>query len=186
MKKTTPNPQSNSELPEIVLLDKGVIRRVYERRVRLARKRRPTDAQKECAEVFDLFHRQGKRICITRKTANILRTRPARYVGSLLSVTCELQKGRYLRRWARRLREVSFSREDAIILAYGSFGLSPRSNLVPVEMIVTTDLKLVANFEHRKAEIESRFERTTQHLLDPYSTLELPAVLSAAEVLKLV
>jgi len=47
-----------------------------------------------------------------------------------------LQKGRYLRRWARRLRALMFAPEDAIVVAYGSFGIDERLPSIGVEAIV--------------------------------------------------
>lgn len=168
-----------------VLLDKGVVRRIYERRVRLAKGRKPTEAQRESASAFDMLHRRGIQINITHQTANILRTRPPRFASSLLTLTTELQKGPYHRRWARRLREQSFSREDAVILSYGSFGVNSESNLAAIQTIITTDQKLVANYDHRKSEIESRFAQMIQNLAEPYSMLDLPEVLSVANYLGL-
>ena len=108
------------------------------------------------------------------------------FAGPILNKTQELKKGRYLRRWGRRLKRMSFSREDAIILAYGNFGLNADGRLAAVEAIITTDLRLAAHFNDKRAEIESRSKRMTENLQPPYSTLELPVVLTAAEVLKLV
>lgn len=185
MNESTQSQHPSSTSAENVLLDKGVIRRIYERRVRLAKGRKPTDAQKESAKAFDLIRRRGCQISITHQTANILRTRPERFASSLLAFTTELQKGAYHRRWARRLREMSFSREDAVVLAYGSFGMNSFSNLVTVHTLLTTDLKLVANYEHQQVEIESRFIQMTQHLPEPYSTAELPEVLAVTNYLEL-
>lgn len=184
MNKFTPNRQLTVTPSESVLLDKGVIRRIYERRVRLAKGRKPTEAQKESASVFDVLRRRSQ-ICITHQTANILRTRPQRFASALLAFTIELQKGPYHRRWARRLRELSFSREDAVVLAYGNFGVNSVSNPVTVQTVVTTDQKLVANYNYRQAEIESRFMQMTQNLAEPYSKLKLPEVLSVASYLEL-
>lgn len=184
MNKLTPSRQLTATPNGSVLLDKGVIRRIYERRVRLAKGRKPTDAQKESASAFDALRRRGSQICITHQTANILRTRPQRFASALLAFTIELQKGNYHRRWARRLRELSFSREDAVILAYGNFGVNSISSLVAVQTIITTDQKLVANYDYRQAEIELRFARMIQNLAEPYSKFELPEVLTVASYLE--
>jgi hypothetical protein len=76
---------------------------------------------------------------------------------ALLAQTRTLKKGRYLRRWARRLREVGFSHEDAIVIAYGSFGLDLQSHQIGVEAVVTNDLKLRANFHAQLSAIRNHF-----------------------------
>ncbi len=105
--------------------------------------------------------------------------------GPILATTQQLAKGRYLRRWSRRLRRLSFSREDGVILAYGSFGVDFNRKLTAIEAVVTTDLRMASHFDDKRAVIEERFRRMTENLNEPYSTLELPTVLTAAEVLKL-
>ena len=97
--------------------------------------------------------------------------------------TRALQKGRYLRRWARRLRDISFSPEDAIVLAYGSFGLDLQIQRVGVEAIVTNDVKLAANFTTRFNTIQEHFANMVSQLPEPYQELTLPIVVATAEVL---
>ena len=53
-----------------------------------------------------------------------------------------------MRQWARRLRDSEFSPEDAIILAYGSFGITSDLSNIGIEAIVTTDLKLAAKYHN--------------------------------------
>jgi hypothetical protein len=62
--------------PHSVLLDKGVIRRVYERRVRFALDVPPTPAQVEAANVYAQLCLPPRRLYITEQTAHILRRRP--------------------------------------------------------------------------------------------------------------
>ena len=169
--------------PHSVLLDKGVIRRVYERRVRLALGAPPTPAQVEAANVYAQLCTPPRRLYITAQTAHILGRRPSLYAAPFLTETFPLQKGRYLRRWARRLRELTFTPEDAIVMAYGSFGIDGRLPSIGVEAIVTTDLKLAAHFHAHQAEIAHRFHDMIAQLPTPYTALTLPVVVTTARLL---
>jgi hypothetical protein len=169
--------------PSSVLFDKGVIRRVYERRVRLAAGGAPTLLQVEAANAYARIASLTDRLHITEQTANILQRRTPLFAAPLLADLQPLKKGRYLRRWARRLRDSGFSPEDAIILAYGSFGVTADLSSLGVEAIITTDLKLAAKYQDNYVEIERRFEEMVNALAGTYATLSLPQVLTTTEVL---
>lgn len=94
--------------PASVLFDKNVIRRVYERRVRLALGQPPTLLQAEAANAYDRLCALTNRLYINEQIANILQRRPAVFASAFLADTRILKKARYLRRWARRLRELCF------------------------------------------------------------------------------
>ena len=172
--------------PKRVLLDKGVVRRRYEAAVRLNARLAMTDLQQESADAFEILCSGLADVYITKQTANMLKRRTPAIASPMLAVTQPLTKGRYLRRWARRLRKLSFSREDGVVLAYASFGLDENSTLATIEAVITTDLKLTSNFENRRVEIEDRFTRMTENLSEPYSTLQLPDVMVPPTVLKLI
>ena len=169
--------------PRSVLCDKGVIRRVYERRVRLALGKPPTPAQVEAANVYAQLCTRTDCLYITAQTAHVLGHRPQRFAASILADTQPLQKGRYLRRWARRLRALTFSPEDAIVLAYGSFGLDMHGPSLGVEVIVTNDLRLASHFRMRYVEIAHRFHEMIAQLSGPYTLVALPEVVTTAHIL---
>ncbi|MCI0491159.1 MAG: hypothetical protein L0229_31605 [Blastocatellia bacterium] len=169
--------------PENVLFDKGVIRRIYEFRVRLAFGLPPTPQQVEASRAFAHLSTFASRMCITQQTANILQRRPARFAAAILNDTQTLNKGRYLRRWARRLRGFAFSPEDAVMIAYGSFGVDVHLQKAGIDAVVTNDLKLAANFHTRYLEIDGRFAEMVQNLSDPHRALKLPRIITVAEVL---
>jgi len=169
--------------PRSVLFDKGVIRRVYERRVRLALGVPPTPAQVEAANIYAQLCTMPRRLYITAQTAHILHRRPPLFAAPFLQETHPLQKGRYLRRWARRLRELRFAPEDAIVVAYGSFGIDLRFSSIGVEVIITNDLRLATHFHAHQGEIAHRFHDMIAQLPAPYAMLTLPAVMTAASIL---
>jgi len=113
---------------------------------------------------------------LPNQTANILERRTQIFAEPLLAETRPLRKARYLRRWARRLTDFAFSREDAIVLAYGSFGLDVESKTVGVDVIITTDIRLAEHYERRYSEIKNRFEDMIVNLPAAYAVLRLPQV----------
>jgi len=88
-----------------------------------------------------------------------------------------LKAGRYLRRWARRLREEGFGREDAVILSYASFGFDPEIEEFGVEVVLTTDLALKNRYELNFGCLNERFHRMTCQLKAPCRDATLPTVL---------
>jgi hypothetical protein len=163
-----------------------VIRRLYERRVRLALGKPPTVLQVEAANTYAYVANIANHLYITEQTSNILKRRTQIFAAPLLAETCPLTKARYLRRWARRLTEFAFSSEDTIVLAYGSFGLDVESQTVGVDAILTTDNRLAEHYERRHAEINNRFHDMIVNLPQPYTQLRLPQVVTTATVLTFV
>ena len=172
--------------PNSALFDKGVIRRVYERRVRLALSRPPTILQVEAANSYAYIATITNRLYITEQTSNILKRRTPIFAAPILADTRPLKKARYLRRWARRLTEFGFSSEDAIVLAYGSFGLDVESETVGVDAIITTDIRLADRYKQRNPEINNRFNDMITNLPEAYRQIKLPQVLTTATVLTFV
>ena len=179
----TPRETKLTSPPGSALLDKGIVRRVYEARVRMALGHPPTLLQAEAANAYARLRGLDVRLYITLQTAHILHGRPAVFAAAVLNQTHTLQKARYLRRWARRLRAFGFSPEDAIVIAYGSFGVDMHIQQVGVEAVITNDLKLAANFGTRYQEINARFAQMVLNLPEPYRTLMLPQVLTTIELL---
>jgi len=145
-----------------------VVRRLYERRVRLASGNPPTVLQVEGANSYGYVATLANRLYITEQTSNILKRRTQIFAAPLLAETRPLKKARYLRRWARRLTEFAFSSEDAIILAYESFGLDVESQTVGVDAIIPTDNRLADHYERRHAEIKNRFDNMIVNRAEPY------------------
>ena len=160
-----------------------MIRRVYERRVRLALSKPPTVLQVEAANSYAHVATISNRLYITEQTANILKRRTQIFAASLLAETRPLKKARYLRRWARRLTTFAFSSEDAIVLAYGSFGLDVESKTVGIDAIITTDFRLAEHYERRHAEIKNRFDDMIVNLPEAYASLRLPQVMTTTAIL---
>lgn len=171
--------QPSAILPR-VLLDKGIVRRFYEAQVRRGRGILPTSHQMDAVQVFVQLLASDHQLFITAESFNVLQLRQPKYASGILDNTKILRKGRYLRRWARRLRDYVFTREDAVILAYASFGVDPDSRGLGAGAIVTGDLKMVTNFNTQQAEIKERFDRMAENLPEPYRSASLPEVVTPA------
>lgn len=156
---------------------------MYERRVRLLSGQPPTLLQIEAANAYARVTSFTNRVWITEQTANILHLRTPSIARSLLIDCRSFQKGRYLRRWARRLRNFGFSPEDAVIVAYGSFGVSDDLTQIGADAIVTTDLKLAVRYSESFGVIERRFQDMVSSLSTAYTSLTLPRVLTTTDVL---
>jgi hypothetical protein len=143
----------------------------------------PTLLQAEAATAYSRLRELKLKLYITQETKNVLQLRPPIFAARILSQTQALKKGRYLRRWARRLRDFVFTREDAVVLAYASFGVDLDSQSVGVDAIITGDLGLATNFNTRYAEIKEHFDAMTPNLSEPYRSLSLPKIVTPAIVL---
>ena len=154
--------------------------------MRLALSRPPTILQVEAANSYAYIATITNRLYITEQTSNILKRPTPIFAAPILADTRPLKKVRYLRRWARRLTEFGFSSEDAIVLAYGSFGLDVESQTVGVDAIITTDIQLAGRFKQRNPEINNRFNDMITNLPEAYRQIRLPQVLTTATVLTFV
>jgi len=93
-----------------------------------------------------------------------------------------LSPGRYLRRWGRRLTQESFSREDALLLSYASFGFDEIEATFGAEVVLTNDLRMKTHYEQGYPRISERFVRMTRRLKMPYQMANLPEVMSAEDL----
>lgn len=151
--------------------------------MRLVLAKPPTVLQVEAANSYSYVATLANHLYITEQTANILKRRTPMFAAPLLAETRPLKKARYLRRWARRLKEFAFSSEDAIILAYGSFGLDVESKIVGVDAIITTDVRLAEHYGRRYTEIHNRFDDMIMNLPQAYAVVRLPQVLTTTAIL---
>jgi hypothetical protein len=122
---------------------------------------------------------------VTPESANSAHRRDERIATVILNPVVVLNPGRYLRRWARRLREHGITREDAIIVAYASFGLDSTSHELGAEVLITPDKGLITKYRELEGRLSSRFRRMVSHLIPPYQHVTLPKVLSPLETLTL-
>lgn len=167
--------------PTSVLLDKGTVRETLRGVVR-TEVGLPLPPRQQTAytaiQVLLLY--------VTPQLLHILQ-RPANI--SLASVLLPdlhlLTAGRYLRRWARRLREAGVSREDALIVSYASFGVDEQTETFGVDAVLTTDAALKVHYETNLDRLTARFQRMTSQLKTPYRNAHLPTLLTPEEFIDL-
>ena len=119
------------------LLDKNVVRRIVEG---LTHPDRLTDEEATAIALWRALRRSRNRMFISAETANIMgRFSTWREIRLFLDTVETMYAGRYFKRWARRLREYGFTREDAKVLGLATYGTDAAGEVLGVEVIVTFD-----------------------------------------------
>jgi hypothetical protein len=88
----------------------------------------------------------------------------------------------YFKRWARRLREHGFTREDAKVLALATFGAETQTGQLGVEQLATFDQPFINHVTHLQYRLVQRLKAMTVQLPVPYQLARLPVVRSAYDV----
>jgi hypothetical protein len=121
---------------------------------------------------------------ITPETFNILRRmRHRTEVPPFLTQVEVMQAGRYFKQWARRLREHGFTREDANVLALGTFGYDPTRKILGTSAIVTLDHPFINNYEQHRPMLARRLSAMTRQFAPPFRDAALPELWTPAEAL---
>jgi hypothetical protein len=163
-----------------LLLDKGVIRRYFEGVSALARDRELTEEQQQAVILVHVAPRLGGRLFISQEASNLLRAHshelaPGESLMLLRRVEI-LYPARYFKRWARRLRERTFTREDAKVLALGTFGTAADGGILGVHAIVTLDQAMLRKWDRDVALIAEHLREMTINLQVPFALARLPRV----------
>jgi hypothetical protein len=136
-----------------------------------------TPEQQRCVVIFNRLLGNQARIYVTEETLAVIHRIPSRSRSALAAEFLRLEKGKYLKRWARRLQGFGFSAEDARVLSYASFGLDRQAKQLGVEMVITADRKLVERFLQYRPAIARRFHAMTVQLRPPCHDAHLPAII---------
>ena len=174
---------SGRSLPTTCLLNKNIVRAVFEARIRVQRGRIPLLHQAKAAMAYQALRQTGLTVYVTPETVNSAQRRDPLIAASLFTPLTILTPGRYLRRWARRLRDFGFSREDSVILGYGSFGVDAQHQTFGAEVIVSADQPLIRHFHEQQDSIARRFQRMIRQLALPYCLAQLPTLMRLDEML---
>jgi glutamate-1-semialdehyde aminotransferase len=82
----------------------------------------------------------------------------------------------------RRIQEItSLSREDAVILAYGTFSTTSSQTFLGVDTIATTDQKLTLEIKAQREKLESKLNAIIQNLSSPWNRGKLPEIITLKE-----
>jgi hypothetical protein len=134
-------------------------------------------------ELWRLLQDEQARLFIPVGVVNILqRFEHLVEVRTFLAAVEPLESGRYLKRWARRLREHNFTREDALVLALATYGTDVKGDVLGVEWLVTLDRPFIRNFQCHGAELRTRLRAMTSQLQAPYRRATLPKVFHPEEM----
>jgi hypothetical protein len=163
------------------LLDKNIARRVIEALTHLE----TLSAEEEMVlRLWRQFLSEGSRLFIPFGALNILqRLAHLIEVRSFLTTVEPLESGRYLKRWARRLREHQFTREDALILALATYGTSTTGNILGIDVLITLDRPFINNFRANEKRLENRLSAMINQLPEPYSHAKLPLMQHPEEII---
>jgi len=157
------------------LLDKSVVRRVVEGLTH------PDDLTDEEATALALWRalRQSKSpMFISAETANIMgRFSTWKEIRLFLDTVEVMYAGKYFKRWARRLREHGFTREDAKVLGLATYGTDAAGGILGVEVMVTFDRLLINNYEVQRPALERRLQAMAAQLSLPFREAGLPEVM---------
>jgi len=157
------------------LLDKSVVRRTIEAIVRVQRGEPLRPDQAICLILLHAGVQDRFTAYITPQSLHILERLSAQdEVRDFLDEVEVIQVGRYTRRWARRLREHGFTREDAAILSLGTFGTDLTGGILGANAVITLDLPFINNFHTHRATLERRLGAMTQQLSAPFRHASLP------------
>lgn len=168
----------------IYLLDKSVVRRTVEG---IARAQRGEALRAEQAVCLTVLHASAQRrlaTYITPQSLHILERLPAREeVRTVLEAVEVIQVGRYAVRWARRLREHGFTREDAVVLSLGTFGTNLAGDILGVEAVLTLDVRCISHFYLQQPTLARRLQAMTRRLPVPWRHAQLPELWQPARAL---
>jgi hypothetical protein len=157
------------------LLDKSIARRIVEALYHLEK------LSSEEMIVLDLWHHlqvEGARLFVPTEAVHILqRFAHLVEIGVFLSTVEPFHLGRYVKRWARRLRRHGFTREDALVLALATYGTDSTGDILGVDGLITLDKPLLNHFRVHQAELQTRLLAMTRQFSRPYCRATLPVVL---------
>lgn len=169
------------------LLDKVTARYIMQGLLKLAEERTLTREEIFSLDFFTRASSADLQLFIVPPTAQVLQkiTQFPRYTP-LIEVFLHrveiLVPARYFRRWARRLRDYNFSREDAAILALATFGTNAAGDFLGVHAVATFDQPMITNWIVQREDIQRRFRAMIITLPQPYSAASLPQVLRPEQI----
>jgi hypothetical protein len=163
-----------------LLLDKNIVRRYFEGISALAQGGALVDDELQSILLVHLAREKERRLFLPLEAFNLLqahrhRIAPAATLMFLKRVEV-LYPSRYFKRWARRLRDKTFTREDAKVLALGTFGTDMLGQILGVHTVVTFDQPMLRKWELERDGLASHLLNMTSNLQGPFVKVRLPKV----------
>ncbi len=167
--------------PTRCLLDKVTARRAAEGLLKTAEGRPLTDDDVFALDLYQRASAQGLQLFVVPPTANVLQPlgelpRYSAVVHRFRSRVDVVQPTRYFKRWARRLRDHGFTREDGAVLALATFSTTEDTDILGMHVVATLDQAMIHNWDRQQAAIRRRFDAMRRNLRAPYRHASLPQV----------
>lgn len=161
-----------------ILLDKNVAIKILHALEKNAQGTVPNDEEQSALELLYTEFFAGKRIFIVPETDNILKKH---YEDRIEVATFRehvevILPARYYKRWARRLKRVGFTPEDARVLSYGTFGTDEEGSFLGIREVLTFDKPMVNLFEEKQNQIQDKLDAMKADIEQPYSEAKLPKI----------
>ncbi len=163
------------------LLDKSIVREIVEA---LHHVEHLSFGERVALETWRRLRSERARLFVSIEAVHILeRFEQFLEVRVFLATVAPMESGRYLKRWARRLRGHGFTREDAHVLALATFGTDEVGGMLGVDGLITLDQPFINNFHTQERVLQTRLAAMTRQLPMPYCAAVLPAVLRPEDLL---
>jgi len=169
------------------LLDKVTARHAVEGLLKLAEGRK---LSKEELFSLDLFWRADQKtlsIFVVPQTVNVLQRiahlpRYSSIINLFLNKVETALPAKYFKRWARRLYEHGFTREDANVLALATFGTVKDGTIIGMHFVATYDQAMVNQWEIKQKNIQDHLTSMQYNIPIPYCHVSLPQVLPPEQI----
>jgi len=163
------------------LLDKVTARHIMQGLLKLTEGRDPTDAELFAIDLYSRASAQGISLFLLPQTEKVLQRLAklphfAELIRSFLARTEVAQPTRYFKRWARRLRDYGFTKEDAEVLALATFSTNKDADILGMHAVATFDQPMINQWTAQQEAIQIRLESMQRNLTVPYSHARLPKV----------
>lgn len=169
------------------LLDKVTARYILQGFLKLAENRNPTIEEIYALDLFSRADPDVLRLFVTPPAFNILQKlaqmpKYSELVHLFLEQIEVALPSRYFKRWARRLREFGFTREDAAVLASASFSTDRKSAILGMRFVATFDQPMMRHWLSEQEFIRKRFAAMKKEIPMPYCRASLPQVLRPEQI----
>ena len=164
------------------LLDKVTVRYLLQGLRKLGEQQTPTFDESLTLNFFAMNAQSDLQFYMASPTANVLQglqqtPRYAELIRFILQRIHIVQPARYHKRWARRLRQFGFTREDAAMLALATFGLDTTRILCNMDYVITFDQPMINHWTTQQASIRSKLSAMQDDVSPPYRLATLPRVI---------
>ena len=169
------------------LLDKVTTRYTVQGFLKLAEKRSLTPEEISALDLFSLAAPPTIRLFIVPPTASVLQ-KLAHLPQYSIIIQLALNRvevvtpTRYFKRWARRLRDYGFAREDAAILALATFGTDKEGAILGMDYVATFDQPMINHWLVQQQAIQDHLTAMKSNLSAPYHKANLPQVLRPEQI----